>query len=338
MVGERYASDEAKTRALDEVLANIRSIPGVSEAGASTSMPPTRIQEAEGYAVKGRPTPKAGEWPTAIYVPATPGYIEALGIPVTRGRAFNARDDATAPRVVLISRTLAKREFPNSDPIGRQLTVSDVDRTIVGVVGDAVYEGLGTPIQPVIYVPYAQQTFPGMWIAIRSSRDAAALTAPIRGAIHRVDPRLAAHAPKSLDAMIAESVVRPRFHAWLLTTFGGLALVLASIGIYSVIAYGVTQRRSEIGIRLALGAPASRVVGMIVRAGMLPVIVGMIIGLGAAYLAARVVSGLLYGVAPTDAVTFAGVALVLGAAALAAAFIPARRAAGVDPLSAIRAE
>jgi putative ABC transport system permease protein len=338
MVGPRYQSDEAKSQALESVLENLRAAPGVTAAGASTSMPPSRIQQGTSFELTGQPRSQPGHERMVIFIPATSGFAEALRIPVTRGRAFDQRDAATAPPVVVVSKDLVRRYFPSVDPIGQQIDVEGATRTIVGVVGDAVYEGVGTPVRPVIYVPYAQQPFPGLWIAMRSSLDVNALAALVRDAIHRVDPALPAHRPFTLESMVAESVVRPRFNAWLLSTFGGLALLLASVGIYSVIAYGVTQRRPEIGIRLALGAPTRSVVAMVLRAGMTPVVIGIVTGLGAAYLGSRLVAGLLYGIAPTDAFTFAAVTLVLGIAGLTAAYLPARRAARVDPLTAIRAE
>jgi len=338
MIGPRYQSDGAKIRALESVLENLRTMPGVTAVGASTSMPPSRMQEATAFEFTGKPRAQPGHERMAIYIPATPGFVEALHIPVRRGRAFDQRDGSSAPLTAVVSEELVRRHFTNVDPIGQEIDVDGVTRTIVGVVGDAVYEGVGAPMQPVIYVPFAQQTFPGMWIAIRSGRNASELAGPVRGAIRRVDPAFSARAPIALESMVAESIVRPRFNAWLLSTFGGLALVLASVGIYSVIAYGVTQRRSEIGIRLALGAPARSVVTMFLRSGMIPVVIGILIGLGASYVGSRLVAGLLYGIAPTDGVTFAGVTIVLGAAALAAAYVPARRAARVDPLAAIRAD
>ena len=338
VVGTRYRSDDAKTRAVEQVLAAVRAIPGVTAAGGSTSMPPTRMQEAEGFAIVGEPAPAPGHEPTAIFIPTTSGFLEALHIPLLGGRAFDARDGASSPPVAIISRDLARRSFPRGSPLGREITVSGVKRTIVGIVGDAPYEGVGAPIQPVIYVPYAQSPFPGVWLAIRTTMPPSALAAPLRDAFHRVDPELATRRPIALESLVEQSIVRPRFHAWLLGTFGGLALLLASIGIYSVIAYGVTQRQSEIGIRLALGAPRHAVIARELRGGMLPALLGLASGLAAALAGSRVIAGLLYGVAPTDAVTFAGVALVLVATALLAALLPARRAARVDPLIAIRGE
>jgi ABC-type antimicrobial peptide transport system permease subunit len=168
--------------------------------------------------------------------------------------------------------------------------------------------------------------------------DTRAMTELVRAAVRRVDPQLAARRTASLDWMIGESVVRPRFHTWLLSSFGGLALVLAAIGIYGVIAYGVAQRRPEIGIRIALGAPRSAVMSMIVRAGMGPVAIGIAGGLVAAAAGSRLVAGLLYGITPTDGFTYAAVALVFSAAGLAAACVPALRASRVDPLTAMRAD
>jgi putative ABC transport system permease protein len=338
VVGPRYLANDAKTQSVEQVLANVRAIPGVTVAGASTSMPPTRYQEIEGFSVVGEPAPAPGHEPTAIYIPTTSGFFEALRIPLLAGRGFDARDAATAPPVVIITRELARRYFAHVDPIGHQLLVSGVTRTIIGVAGDAIYEGVGTPIQPIVYVPYAQSPFPGVWLAIRTSLPPNELAAPLRDAFHRVDPELASRAPQPLESLVADSIIRPRFHAWLLSTFGGLALLLACIGIYSVIAYGVTQRRSEIGIRLALGAPANSVVAGILRGGMVPVLAGLAVGLAAAFAGSRIIAGLLYGVAPTDAATFGGVGLILVVAALAAAFVPAQRAARVDPLIAIRGD
>jgi putative ABC transport system permease protein len=338
MTGARYADGEAKTRALEAVLANVRAIPGVSAAGGSTTMVPDRIQEIESFAVTGEPPAQPGKEPTAIFIPASPGFLDALHVRLDRGRLFDARDDAKASPVMIVNRELVRRHFARVDPIGRTILVNGRTRTIVGVVDDVVYEGLGSTVMPEMYLPFSQEPFAGVWIAIRTTQDPTALAAPLRDAFHRVDGDLAVHLPVSLESMVAESVVRPRFHAWLLSTFGALALVLASIGIYGVIAYGVTQRRSEIGIRLALGAPADAVVRMILRNGMVPVVLGLFAGLGVAFAASRVISGLLYGVAPTDTVTYLLVAAVLGGAGLVAAYVPARRAATVDPLTAIRTD
>src|SRR6185437_4428344 len=176
------------------------------------------------------------------------------------------------------------------------------------------------------------------WIAMRTTAPPATLTASLREAFHRVDPELSTRAPFALESMVSESVVRPRFHAWILSSFGALALLLACVGVYGVIAYAVTQRRAEIGNRIALGAPRGSVVSSILRRGMAAVVIGLVVGLAAAVAGSRIVSGLLYGIAPTDALTYVVVTLVLLAAALAAGWLPARRAARVDPLIAMRGD
>jgi predicted permease len=338
VVGARYPTPESKNQAVEQVLANLRTIPGVIVAGASTSMPPSRIQEGQGFTVVGEPQPDPGRIPTAIYIPTTSGFIEALGVGLIRGRAFDTRDNATSAPVVVISRELARRHFANTDPLGHQLLLSNVPRTIIGVVDDAVYEGVGTPIRPVVYVPFAQSPFAGVWIAMRTTAAPARLAAPIRDAFHRVDPELSTRTPVALESMVSDSVVRPRFHAWILSSFGALALVLACVGVYGVIAYAVTQRRAEIGIRIALGAQRGSVVQSVLRRGIVAVVIGLVVGLAAAVAGSRIVAGLLYGIAPTDGPTYAIVTVVLLGAALAAGWLPARRAARVDPLIAMRGD
>jgi ABC-type antimicrobial peptide transport system permease subunit len=176
-----------------------------------------------------------------------------------------------------------------------------------------------------------------VWVAVRGSVDVSSLITPIRDAIHAVDPLMNARELRPMDEMLSDTMVRPRFQAWLLATFGGLALVLAAVGIYGVIAYAVSQRTAEIGLRLALGAPQRSVMSLVLRRGLYPVVAGIVIGLAAALAFSRVMNGLLYGVSPTDTLTLAGVTALLGGVAVAAAYLPARRAARLDPIGALRA-
>ena len=254
------------------------------------------------------------------------------------GRFFVDGDGPSAPKVAIVSRSLAQRNFGNRDPIGHRLRLADSLLTIVGVVGDVGYEGIGKPAGPALYVPFAQSSFGGVWIAVRGSIAPSSLLGPIRDAIHAVDPLMNARELRSMNDMLSDTMVRPRFQAWLLTTFGGLALILAAVGIYGVIAYAVSQRTSEIGLRLALGAPRASVVSLILQRGMAPVIVGLAFGLVAAVAFSRVMTGLLYGVSPTDASTLVAVTILLSAVAVAAAYMPARRAARLDPISALRSD
>lgn len=282
------------------------------------------------------PPPKPGQEQQAIFVPASPEFLPAIGIPLLDGRQFNAGDGARAPKVVIISRELARRNFAARSPLGRRIQLQDSMWTIVGVVGDVSFQGVDKAPRPTVYVPWPQSVFGGAWVAVRSTLPADAVAQPIRAALHEIDPLMNARDLKPMDAMVDDSMVRPRFQTWLLTTFGGLALLLAAIGVYGVIAYGVAQRTAEIGLRLALGAPPRTVVSSILRRGMGPVLAGLVLGSIGSIGTARLMRGLLYGVSPTDGMTFAATAVLLGGVALVAALLPAWRAAKLDPLRALR--
>ncbi|HEY4304511.1 MAG TPA: ABC transporter permease [Gemmatimonadaceae bacterium] len=332
----RYADNTSRVTAVDRMLSGVRALAGVVDAGAATSLPPIRIQQISGFSIDGDPAPEVGHQPEAIYIPATPGFITALSIPLDRGRRFDVSDDAKAQPVAIITRGVAQRYFKHHDPLGRLIQLEGATRRIVGVVGDAVYQGATTAAVPQIYVPFAQASFPGVWFAVKTNDDASATLAQIRDVIHSVDPRLDPRELRTMDDVVSDSVVRPRFQAWLLGAFGLLALALAASGIYGIVAYGVARRTAEIGVRVALGATPASIVGLVLREGLTAVLVGLAIGLIAASLGARALTGLLYGVAPVDAFTYAGVSGILVAVAAAASLIPARRAARVDPMTALR--
>jgi len=334
-LNERYPG-AAKQIILERILQRLRAIPGVTLAGGSTSLPPSRMQQATGYIVEGDPPARPGREPQAIYVPASPQFLPAIGVPLLEGRQFSAGDGTGAPRVVLISRELARRHFVARSPLGRRIQLEDSLWTIVGVVGDVSFQGVDKAPRPTIYLPWSQSPFGGAWIAVRSSLRPETMEQPIRAALHEIDPLMNARDLKPMEAMVDDSMIRPRFQTWLLTTFGGLALLLAAIGVYGVIAYGVAQRTAEIGLRLALGAPPQTVVSSILKRGMSPVLVGLILGSIGSFAAARLMTGLLYGVSPTDPATFVVTGGVLAGVALFAAILPARRAAKLDPLRALR--
>ncbi|HEX8944635.1 MAG TPA: ABC transporter permease [Gemmatimonadaceae bacterium] len=338
MSNDRYPGDGAKVRVVDRMLADLRAIPGVAAVGASTSMPPSRMQETAGFAIEGQPAPMPGHEPEAIFVPATAGFNDALGIALVQGRWFTSGDDSSGAPVAIVSRELARRHFANGNAIGHRIAVNGSSRVIVGVVTDAAYEGVGAPLTPQVYVPFAQRVWPGVWVAVKSVGDPSAVMTSVRAAMERIDPELDARELQPLNGLVGASVLRPRFQTWLIGTFGGLALLLATIGIYGVIAYGVAQRTSEIGLRLALGATTRNVLALVLRGGMMPVIAGLTAGLAAAFAFSRVMVSLLYEVTPTDLSTFLGVSAVLMASALLAAYLPARRAASIDPSSAMRAD
>ncbi len=335
---QRYPKPTDKVAMLDRVFHEVRSIPGVTAVGASTSMPPIRMQQGSGIVVEGEPRPKAGQELQVIYIPATPEFLPALGVPLLSGRQFNDGDNATAAPVAIISRDLARRAFAGRDPIGHRVELGDAPHTIIGVVGDVPYQGVGQEIRPQLYVPFAQSPFGGVWVAVKTSVDTRTLIAPIQEAIRRVDPMTNAREVRPMVEMISDTMVRPRFQTWLLTTFGGLALILAAVGIYGVIAYGVAQRTSEIGLRLALGAPTSSVVRLVLARGLIPVAFGLVVGIAGAIALSRVMIGLLHDVSPTDPVTFVAMTAVLTLVAVGAAYAPASRAARLDPVRALRTD
>jgi putative ABC transport system permease protein len=271
-------------------------------------------------------------------MPATPGYLEALGVPLVRGRTIADADTSQAPGVVVINQTLASRFFPNEDPVGHRMTISGVVRTIVGVVGDAKYQGLGVEAGPQAYVPHAQSPYPGMRIVVRTETDPTSLVSAVRAQIQSIDSEEGPTRFALMTELLAESVAQPRFNTFLIGLFAALAFVLSAIGIYGVINYDVTQRTGEIGVRMALGAQSRDVLRLILRQGFFLTLGGLFAGLGGAVLLTRFLTSLLFEVKPTDPLTYAIVAVLLAFVALAACLIPARRATRVDPLVALRYE
>jgi putative ABC transport system permease protein len=332
----RYTDNASRIAAVDRILAGVRALPGIADAGAATSLPPLRIQQISDFSIDGEPAPERGRQPSAIYIPATPGFTTSLGIPLERGRLFNADDDARGQPVAILTRGVVQRYFKNSDPIGRTIQIEGVARRVVGVVGDAIYQGATVAPVPQIYVPFAQGSFPGIWFAVKTAGEPSAMFSQIREVVHGVDPRLDPRELRTMDDVISDSVVRPRFQAWLLGTFGLLALALAATGIYGIVAYGVARRTGELGVRAALGATPGSIAALVLRGGLTPVLIGVGIGLVAASLGARMLAGLLYGVPPVDPMTYASVSATLIAVAAAASLIPARRASRVDPMIALR--
>jgi putative ABC transport system permease protein len=334
----RYQDPAKQVAYFDQALQQIRSLPGVVAAGACTSLPPRNIQQATGIEIEGRPNDNRRPPPTAIYMPATPGFLEALGVPLLGGRNISDRDSSSSPGVVVINQTLATQFFPNEDPLSHRLTINGVSRNIVGVVGDVKYEGLGTPVRPQVYVPFAQSPFPGMRLVVRTSTEPKSVAAAAQARIQAIDKEEGATQVATMNELISESVAQPRFNAFLIGLFAALAFILASIGIYGVISYDVTQRTSEIGIRMALGAQAPDIVRLVLRQGVLLTLGGLLLGIVGASALTRFLASLLFEVHPTDAATYAIVSALLAIVAFAASWIPTRRATRVDPLIALRHE
>jgi predicted permease len=331
----------SRAQAANVLIARLSQLPGVEAAGAATGFPPVTPQRGTSFELEGR-TLTADE-DGAYFIAATPGFFGALHTPVLRGRPIEARDVSGAQPVALVNRTLADRLFPNQDPVGRRLRLVNPEyanewRTIVGVVGDVQYQGLDGGTQPTVYTPFAQTPFLWLYVMVRAPGNADALTRSIRTVVSTVDPTLTAANVRRMEQVIAGTVEEPRFNMLLVSGFAALALVLAAIGIYGVIAYSVAQRTHEFGVRMALGAAASDVMTLVLWEGLLMGAAGVAIGLGASVWLSRLISSQLFGVTERDPLTFAvGAALLLGVALLAS-WIPARRAVRVDPMTALRTE
>jgi putative ABC transport system permease protein len=326
-----------------ELLRRINALPGVESAGAVNVLPlsanfDTAGTEPEGFAHSPGETP----YPERYIV--TPGYLAAVGIRLVRGRLLTEADQESAPLVVLISSTAARRWWPNQDPIGRRVKVPGFDyqpqpwRTVVGVVQDVKQAGLGAPDTMQIYLPHEQYSIGNLTLVVRTKSDPLNLAADARRQVMQVDPELAVSNIASMDQLLSDSIASRRFSAALLGTLAALGLLLASVGVYGVISYGVSQRTREIGIRMALGAGRRDVLSLIVGQGMKLLLLGVGVGAISSLLLTPVLSGLLFGVSPRDPVAFAGSAAVLALVAFFACYIPARRAARVDPMVALRYE
>jgi putative ABC transport system permease protein len=329
-----------------ESLARVQALPGVQSACLTSFLPlsgPTVILALQ---IDGRPPFEQGKEPIVDGNHISPEYFQTMGIPLRAGRPFSAQDGAEAPKVVIINETLARRFFPDENPIGQRLFPPPYQRTIVGVVGDTRHHGLDQEVRPEVYLPYVQR--PGdmmsLRLVVRSTFDQnnptgpSGLAAAIRNQVRAIEPNEPVSRVITMDEQLSDSVARRRFQMLLLGVFAALALVIAAVGIYGVISYAVSQRTHEIGIRMALGAQASDVQRMVVWRGMRLTLIGVALGLAAALALTRVIRNLLYEVTPTDPATFALVTLLLICIALIATYLPARGATKVDPLQALRHE
>jgi predicted permease len=333
----------------DRVLERVRALPGVVSAGMIDDIPLGANGSDQPIAVEGRPVVPMAEQPEVDVRVISSGYISALQIPLLRGRDFDETDVAGRPPSTLISASLAKQFWPNENPIGKHITLTffGTVREVVGVVGDVKSDGLDQNRPPaMLYVPLGQLSAPtaGGWrsfsmtLVVRSSAKPASLVSAVSNAVHDVDRDIPVRNVLTMDELVTTSLSQQRFNLMLLSAFAVLALILAAIGIYSVLSYSVRRRVQEIGIRLALGARISDVLRMIVIEGMRPTLLGVTIGIVGALALGQVMSSLVYGVKPTDPLTFLAVAMVLAVVALSATIIPAYRAARVDPMVALRYE
>ncbi|HEU4617453.1 MAG TPA: ABC transporter permease, partial [Gammaproteobacteria bacterium] len=333
--------DAANRRFWRELLERVDALPGVQSAGGIHLLPLGGSNWVGPLTIEGAPLAN-GEPPRGIdWRVATPGYFEALRIPLLRGRLFDERDREDGERVALINETAATRYFPSENPVGRRVrTLFEGNdwATIIGVVGDTKDTTLAGPARPQMYRAHAQRPMGAMTLMVRTAGDPARLAAPIREAVRAIDKDVAVSEVEPLAQVTADSIARPRLLTALLSGFGLLALLLGAVGLYGVIAYGTAQRTREFGVRIALGARTGEVLGLVARDAIRLAGIGLAVGVAGAMALSRVLASQLYGVAPLDPLVFAGAAVLLAAVALAAALVPARRAARTDPMEALRWE
>jgi putative ABC transport system permease protein len=337
----RYANNQQIAAGLDDIVQRIQQVPGAASVGSIQWPPLSGLNSATGYWVTGRPVPKPGTEPVTGVSIVTPGYFSTMSIPLIRGRLFTAHDREGSPQVTIISQALAREHFPNRNPIGQRLFVQWGRKTpyeIVGVVGDVKHDGLDQESMPRVYFPNAQEPQSVATLVIRTGENPMKLAPVIEQVIHAYDKDQAVSDIQPLDVFLTKSVARPRFQSVLLSSFAGLALLLAAIGIFGVMSYSVAQRTHEIGIRVALGAQRDQVLRLVVGQGLFLALIGTAAGLSGAFALTRYLRTLLFNVSPTDWVTFTVVPVILCGVALAASYFPGRRATQVDPMQALRHE
>jgi putative ABC transport system permease protein len=329
----RYGTQATRAAFWERAVQAVARIPGVDAAAAVSRLPMTPGNSGRGLTIPGVP---ADALTNVDYRTVSPDYFRVIGVPLVRGRAFTEADRDGRPRVAVLSESAAARYWTGVDPIGRTFKIADPgpDYTIVGVVGDIRAFSLAQPPRPMLYVPYRQDAFPFMTLVLRGVVDQAS----VRQAIRSVDTDQPVGPLRTLDEEIASTLARRRFSVTLLTLFGGVALLLAAVGLYGVLAFLVSQRRRELGVRMALGATARDVACVVLREGLRLVGAGMACGIALSLAAARAMASLLFGTTPTDFVSFAGAAALLAAIAIVASLVPAVRASRVDPLAALRDE
>lgn len=340
----RYPEMAQAEAFFDGVVARLEGMPGLKGVGIGMAVPPDRLVMTNPFTPEGKVFAPGETAPLAEELMVSPGYFAALGIPLRAGRLFTDADREGAPQVAIVNETFARRWFPGRDAVGRWLQTGDPDPastrvTIVGVVPDVKFQGLDAKAEPTIYVPYRQHRWwRTQYLVVRAAGDPAATRAAIRSAVRDSDPQVPLLDERTMDQLLYESVAQPRFRAMLLSSFAFVALLLAGAGIYGVMSYDVSQRRRELGVHLALGAPPGRVVRKIVFGGMRLAVVGVGLGLVLAMVLTRLMSSVLFGTSPLDPATFILMSLFLGAVGLAACLLPARRASRTDPMLAMRSD
>jgi putative ABC transport system permease protein len=355
--GGRYADAERRRAFYDEVLQRLRAAPGVDSAGGVSHLPLGGRDNWMPFSVAGRPAAGPGQEPYAAFRVATPDYFKTLGIPLRGGRLFGDSDRRLAVPVIrwfpqqpapphadrpqaapvaVVSEAAARQFWPDEDPIGKRIRVLfSPEMTIVGIVGDVKHNALNQPAYPHIYIPYNQEPWNSVSFVARTSGDPHESAAMLRGVVSSVDPAVSISA-RPMDEMRSAAMTYQRFYFFLIAVFGAVALALAVVGIVAVVSFAAAQRRTEIGVRLALGAQPGEILRMIVVQALPPIVLGVAAGIAGALALTGLLENLLYGVKPADPLTFVTVAALLVGVATAASWFPARRAAQLDPVTALR--
>jgi len=341
----RYADKEQRGVFYRELIRRVETLPGVSSAAVATNLPLTESGNSVGVSIEGHADPAPDRVPIVITRIISPRYFETMGIPLLKGRAFTEEDksESESPSVIVVSETTARSFWPGEDALGKHIKVGSPSNndnkwlTVIGVVKDVRQFELVVEPKPQMYLPFTQANFfEPRALVVKTNLEPLSLAATVRKTVWEIDKDQPVSDIASMEHIVSESVARQRFSMLLLGIFAGLALVLAAVGIYGVMSYSVAQRTHEIGIRMALGAQKKDVLKLTIGQGLKLVLIGVAIGLGAAFILTRVIASLLFGVSATDPITFVAISLVLIGVAMLASLIPALRAMKVDPMFALR--
>jgi putative ABC transport system permease protein len=338
----KYPDNPARIRFFRELTARVATLPGVQSAGAISYLPMAGLGAGTNFTIEGEPPPAPGQDKTTAVTVCDNGFFRTLKVPLVRGRLFTEEEMQEKRNVVIINEALAQQYFPNQDPIGKRVTINMLEKNapteIIGVVGNTHAVDLASPAKPLSYWPHPQLAYNLMTLTVRTAGNPLGLAQSIEAQVHSLDKDQPVSEVRTMEQWVAKSLAQIRFSSSLLMAFAGLALLLAAVGIYGVMSHAVSQRTSEIGVRLAIGAEGKDILRMIVWDGARLAAIGLTIGLVLAFALSRTINSLLFQTAAADPLTFAAVVIVLGVLALLASYLPARRASRVDPLLALRAQ
>ena len=338
----KYDDDVKQTTFFSQLLDRLQSAPGVRAAGATSYLPLSGGDNMGGFTVEGAAPIRPGEEPITERRWVTPGYFSAMGIALRAGRSFNTTDIRDQPLAAIINEKMAREYFNSANPIGKRIRVLPSDsgpwRTVVGVVSDVRSASLEMKVRPQVYLPYAQVPWDSMTLVVKTEGDPVAFEPAVRSAVNALDPSLPIAKVRTMKQVVSEATRGRRFNMALLVSFAGTALFLTVIGVYGVVSYLVIRQQREIAIRLAVGAGRDDVMRLVLRKGMKPVCIGGLVGIGGSFVAGRLIASQLYGVSAYDPATLVSIITLLGSISLLACSLPARRAARVDPMVALRYE